>query len=41
MKPHDLLYWIVIALLVATVILLFANQIILRMLQATVTISNP
>ena len=38
MKPQELLFWIIIGILVAVLILLFANQIIFNMLQATITI---
>lgn len=37
MKPQDLLFWIVMALLVAFVLLLFSNKIIMNMLSVTVS----
>jgi len=40
MKPQELLFWIIVGILVAALILLFTNQIIFNMLQATVTV-NP
>ena len=38
MKPQELLFWIIVGVLVAALILLFTNQIIFNMLQATVTV---
>jgi len=37
MKPQELLFWIVVGILVAALILLFTNQIIMNMLKVTVT----
>jgi len=38
MKPQELLFWIIVGIFVSVLLLLFTNQILMNMLQATVKI---
>lgn len=38
MKPHDLLFWIIIGVFIALIFILFANQVIFSMTQAMVNV---
>ena len=40
MKPQELIFWIIVGILVATLILLFTNQIVTNMMQTNVKV-NP
>ena len=38
MKPHDILFWIAIGILVGALLILVGNQILLSLLRVTVTV---
>ena len=38
MKPQELLFWIIVGIFVAVLLLLFTNQILFNMLKATVNV---
>jgi hypothetical protein len=40
MKPQELLFWIIVSISIAILLLLFTNQIVSNMLQTTVTVKT-
>ena len=38
MKPHDVLFWIIVGILVGAILLLVGNQILLSLLKVVVTV---
>lgn len=41
MMPQRLLFWIIVGILIGTLLLLVANQILLNMIEVTVTTRPP
>jgi len=41
MMPQRLLFWIVVGIIIGTLLLLMANQIIVNMLEVEVTVKPP
>jgi len=38
MIPQELLFWIIVGIMIAILFLLFTNQLVFNMIQATVTV---
>ncbi|MEM5778778.1 MAG: hypothetical protein QXD43_06130 [Candidatus Aenigmatarchaeota archaeon] len=38
MKPHDLLFWIIIGIIIATILLLFSNQLLFNYLKVNINV---
>jgi len=41
MKPQELIFWIIVGVLVGSLLLLVANQILLQLLKVNVHIKTP
>jgi len=41
MKPQELIFWIIVGVLVGTLLLLVANQIILQLINVNVQVRTP